>query len=1193
MGKYWVTAVFAASVASLSASSPGSASLSRDSVVRKIESLPLHFEPNRGQAASDAQFVARGRDHMLRIDPAGATFLAGGAKVRLTLLGSRRRPVAEGLDALPGRTNYLLGNDPARHIVDVPQYGKVRYRNVYPGIDLIYNGRSGKVEFDFVLAPGADPSRIHLRIDGGRPPAVDHGDLCTALPDGELRLPRPVTYQESASGHTQVAADYVLHGSDVRLRLGAFDRHKALTIDPTLSYLTYVGGSSWGYVNGVAVDPSANIWVAGYTTSTDIPVVNPMPGQASPANAFVGKLNATGTAWLFLTYLGGSTGGDSASAIAVDPQGNGYVTGTAASSDFPLLNPVMNFGSVFILEINSSGNALVYSTRYPASGGARAIAVDPAGDAYVTGTAESSDGIPLIENEHMFAYQSSCASTCAYVVEVLNDGISWAYSTYLGGSKGTTQGYAIAVDTAGNAYVTGETSSTDFPLANALQSSLAGYSNDAFVTKFVPGGASVAFSTYLGGSGGNTQGNAISVDGNGNIYVAGQTNSSSFPVLNAAQQSPGAGWDAFVTAIKADYGGYLYSTYLGGWGDDIAHGIAVATDGTVTVAGSTLSFNFPLLSAAQTAHGSPGGVYHSGDGGADWTGPGSSGGVTINGIAIDSGNAQNMVAATSNLIYRSADGGATWSRANSMPYDGIVGSADVTSVAADPTHPCVFYAGLTSGLYSPWPPPPYNPNYPNLVVTSADCGANWSSATSADWAWVEQIMVAGDGGLWYTVLENTYGGEFLCHNGNPPSGTTNCSQHYSTYVLAATGCYLLIGDSTGKVSLATGEFMLTCTGSFNDTGAAFGEPVTAVAMASPSLFTAYLLAGTKSGRLYRQQVGSGNSWDNVGTLDGTVNSLAAASYSGTVYAGTSAGSVYQSTDGGATWNPTAFSGEAGPLGEAVKSLAVSPAGVVHAGTTCGGADAFVTRLTPAGAIAFSTFLGGNSGDIAYGVAAGASDTVWVAGETGSSNLPVSSNAVQKSLTGSYYAGFIAEITGLNNIATPPALSIVKTHSGNFLQGQNGATYTLTVSNAAGAGPTSGTVTVQDTLPTGLSLASMAGTNWDCSSNSCTRSDSLNGGTSYPPIVVTVNLAHNAAAQVTNQASVSGGGSATASASDPAMVYSACDVNQETTMNVADVQTMINEALAISPANNDLNSDGIVNVLDVQLVINAVLTGTCS
>jgi uncharacterized repeat protein (TIGR01451 family) len=844
----------------------------------------------------------------------------------------------------------------------------------------------------------------------------------------------------------------------------------------------------------------------------------------------VGKLNATGTSWVFLTYLGGSTGGDSASAITVDLKGNAYVTGTAASTDFPTASPLLTSGGVFILELNSAGSSLVYSTRYPASGGAAAIAVDPAGNAYVTGTAVSSDPIPLMVGGHLYAYQTTCAVTCAYVVEVLASGTGWEYSTYLGGSQ-VTQGAAIAVDNVGNAYVTGQTSSTDFPLVKALQSSRAG-SYDAFVTKFASGGASAAFSTYLGGSGGETRGNSIGVDGNGNIYVTGQTRSANFPVLNAAQPSGGGGWDAFVTAIKPDFGGYLYSTYLGGEGDDVAHGIAVATDGTVTVAGSTRSYNFPLMAAIQPTPASPGGVYRSGDGGADWSGPGSSGGATITGIAIDSGNAQNVVAATTVGTYRSTDGGSTWSGSNSgINSDGLA-YPFVNSVAADPTQACVFYAGLNSGLWSPFTPPgTYSFNYTNLLVTSTNCGATWSVVPSPGWASVEKVVVAGDGSIWYTALTNGSFGEALCSLPGP-NGNASCNVHSSTYApytLAASGCYLLLGNSTGRVSLGSGNLFLACAPTFNDTGAAFGEPVTAVAIQRFFSGT-YLLAGTKSGQLYQLQEGSGNPWANVATLDGSVNALAVdPSGSLIVYAGTSAGSVYQATDGGATWNPTAFPGSAALWN--VKALAASP-GVVYAGPAAG-EDAFVTQLSPSGAMTFSTFLGGNGADIANGVAAGIPGSIWVAGQTDSSNLPASSGAVQKSRTSAgpgYPNGFIAEITGLNQ-GPPPALSLAKTHSGNFAQVQNGATYTLTVSNASGAGPTSGTVTVEDTLPTGLSLVSMSGTNWNCSSNSCTRSDALSGGSSYPAITVTVNVANNAPTQVINQASVSGGGSASANASD--------------------------------------------------------------
>jgi len=592
--------------------------------------FPLSFEQNEGQADRRVKFLARSNGYSLFLTSSGAVLSFSNPSPRpkgahtidpppspaaslspqeaaafeLHLVGARKNPEITGRGLLPGVANYFIGANPANWRANVPTFASVAYHDVYPGIDLIFYQRCGKLEYDFVVRPGADPARIRLRIPGGH----IRQDLATGdlLLGGarDLRIQNPVSYQLSAGSQRPVSARFLLKSpTEIAFHLGDYDRSRALVIDPVFSYSTYFGGSGTDQAYGVAADSSGNAYTVGYTTSADFPVSqDPLqPALQGQSNIFVFKMNSNGSALLYSTYLGGSYE-DYGYAIAVDSLGNAYVTGSTGSADFPLVNPYQSTlkGSedAFVAKINPSGSALLFSTYLGGSGSdcANGIAVDAAGSAYVVGCTDSPD-FPVLN-----AAQTSLGGDFdAFVTKLSPSGSALVYSTYLGGA-GADEAYAVALDSDRDAYVTGGATSPDFPTANALQPAYQG-SFDAFVTKLSPDGSTFLYSTYLGGYGIDI-GAGIAVDSSKSAYVTGYTNSGNFPTVNPLNgKFQGSNDEAFVSKLAPDGSSLLYSTYLGGSMEETASAIAVDSTGNAYVAGTTYSNDFPAINALQPAFG--------------------------------------------------------------------------------------------------------------------------------------------------------------------------------------------------------------------------------------------------------------------------------------------------------------------------------------------------------------------------------------------------------------------------------------------------------------------------------------------------------------------------------------------------------------------------------------------------------------
>ncbi|HUI42810.1 MAG TPA: SBBP repeat-containing protein [Terriglobia bacterium] len=621
------------------------AALDRSGIVRAYARLPLAFEPNRGQAGSQVKFLARGQGYTLYLTAGGAVLAlddaeanperrsaaAGnppqssptpGAWLRLRLLGANPQAKLSGAQELAGKSNYLIGNDPSKWHVDLPNYRRVFYAQPYRRINLVFYGRQGRLEYDFNLQPGSDPRQIRLgleavtsgaalgRLNSSRVSKMRiaaNGDLVVGLPGGDVRFEKPVAYQEAGSRRQTVQARFALGAKGtVGFALGRYDHTRPLVIDPVLVYSTFLGGTGADTAAGVAVDSLGYAYIAGSTQSANFPVTRiPVPVQsklAGATNAFISKLNPTGSALVYSTYLGG-VGVDQGAAIAVDSGAQAYLAGTTSSADFPTTKGALQTtyggnGDAFVAVLSVNGSSLSYSTYLGGSGAdaAHGIALDSSNDAYVAGSTQSSD-FPT-----MGAAQAALAGTTnAFVSKLSPNGSALMYSTFLGGSA-TDSAQSIALDSSGAAYVAGFTLSADFPTLNAFQKSYGG-NGDAFVAKLNAAGSALAYSTYLGGAA-LDRGFGLAVDASGNAYITGDSSSADFPVTAGSFQSLNAGNDdAFVAKLDAAGSALAYSTFLGGSGADQGYAIAVDGGGNAVVTGLTESADFPLQAAYQPASG--------------------------------------------------------------------------------------------------------------------------------------------------------------------------------------------------------------------------------------------------------------------------------------------------------------------------------------------------------------------------------------------------------------------------------------------------------------------------------------------------------------------------------------------------------------------------------------------------------------
>jgi uncharacterized repeat protein (TIGR01451 family) len=636
--------------------------------------MTIYFEENSAGAENRIGFIGRGAGYIFFLAETEATAIFDHSHMsrrpdtlRWRLSGANRHSVMRGEEPLPSKSNYFIGNDASKWRTNVAHYARVRVINVYPGIDVVYYGRGDQLEFDFVVKAGADLSKIRLRYDGAlRTDVEEDGDLVLSLTSGQLRQRLPLVYQEIGGTRRAVQARYRrLSKNEFGLDVGPHDTNHGLVIDPVLSYSTYLGGSAGEVAWGIAPDSAGNVYVTGYTFSTDFPTTAGSLRRTKPVGsiiAFVTKLDASGRL-IYSTFLGGSAHTE-AYGIAVDAAGNAYVTGMTYDHNLPIVNAAQptfrGLNDVFIAKLNPTGSAVIYSTFLGGdiSQAGYAIAVDGAGTAIVTGDTDS----PNFPTSN--ALQSSIKGSVDPFVAKLTPSGSFVYVTLLGGT-GIDRGTGAAIDGSGNGYIAGFTTSPDFPVTVGAFQTHSGGSEDGFIVKMNPTGTALVYSSYLGGSSvdtpfglavdpsgaavivgatfspdfptahplqptrgtafitkvsssgssliystyfggtmgsGNDAARAVAADSAGNVYIAGATGSIDIPILNAIQPTNGGSVDAFVSALNAS-GSLLYSTYLGGSGSDGAEAICVDSSGRAVVAGYTESTDFPLANAFQPNYG--------------------------------------------------------------------------------------------------------------------------------------------------------------------------------------------------------------------------------------------------------------------------------------------------------------------------------------------------------------------------------------------------------------------------------------------------------------------------------------------------------------------------------------------------------------------------------------------------------------
>jgi len=580
---------------------------------RSVEQLaaPLVFEPNLGQAEPAVRFLTHGNGHsfLLKDRETVLAFANPAVTVRMTMVGQNPNSRIEAVGRQSRVTNYFHGNDPSRWLKSVPNFEKIRYSKVYPGIDLIYYGVGRELEYDFEVQPHYDPSTIQIEFDGVDTLSIGpEGDLILATPTGEIRHRRPIAFQRKGDTNVPVEAGFVIRNDRVGFQVGEYDRHLPLTIDPTLVWSSFLGGTGNDQGNDVVVDPAGNAYVTGFTQTVSVETPPAAVTLNTPIEkayeAFVTKFTPSGSV-VYSTYFGGTppaatagaTVDDEAHSIALDQLGNMIVVGFTLNNDFPIVNGFQSdrrgVQDAYIVKLDIASGTIQFSSYLGGGQSDRAsgVAVDSAGNAYVAGSTLSSN-FPIVS-----AFQPVYGQGLrdAFLTKVTTAG-TIGFSTYLGGI-GDDQAFDVAVDSSGEIIVTGSTSSINFPLSNALLGFYRGGISDIFITKFNAQGSGLVFSTYWGG-GAQDDGVRLAVDSSNTIYITGLTTSGfDFPLKNPAQFFNAGVADAFLIKMHPDGRDVDFSTFIGAEDTEGGTALAIGSDGYIHIAGFTNSLGFYAINA--------------------------------------------------------------------------------------------------------------------------------------------------------------------------------------------------------------------------------------------------------------------------------------------------------------------------------------------------------------------------------------------------------------------------------------------------------------------------------------------------------------------------------------------------------------------------------------------------------------------
>ena len=1031
-------------------------------LLKNFEQSPLTLEVNRGQAPQGVDFVGFGLGHKFLLSRAGARVEFSGAtpneseSVELQLVSANPASQGEGLERVAFSSAYFTAEDPEGRLRNLPNYAKARYRRVWPGVDIVYYGNRQRLEYDMIVAPGGDPNAIRMRVvSNERFSLTPAGDLSIHTRFGDITQHRPLAYQTIDGRRRQVLARYVTSGSgEVGIALGKYDRFRELVIDPVLT-LSNLPTSNAG-ASAVAVDSvSGNMYIAG----------------GNGANTYVLKLNPNAQSLALGVFQASTAGG-----IAVDSNGFAYVTGSTnnssfftTNSSFPLRDPSGGATDAFFMVYDPDHQAIPYSQFLGGVGNdtGNGIAIDQSVGhvvAYITGTTAGGANFPTTAGTPSFGGGASDAFV-AKIDPTLSGTNVLLYSTFVGGSGGDGSNGIAVVN--GKAYIGGFTAS---PSASFLPSSATGYNTsktntnvDGFIEVLNTTGTTASYLTFLP----LAPVNAISVDSMLAAYVTGAvdgtsnalvTTSSGFQLTNGGSgcstYSVSTCTDAFLSKYDTTMGGtssLLYSSYLGGNLSDAGFGVIADNFGNAYVVGRTNSSNFPTVRPIQA-------TYH---GGAI-----SNASTLATQFDAFAAKFNTLASGTPSLVYSTYLGG-------SNPDQALATTLDVNNT--------LYVAGITSSTDFPTNPP--------------------QTVSPGTYSFISKIID--------TLAELSIK---KAHTGNFTQG-----QQGATYTITVTnsGSASTSGMVTVTDTVPSGETLVSMSGTgwTCSSNSCSRSDALSAGTAYPTITVTVNVSATASSPQVNQASASGGGAATVNANDSTIINQGPAVLTITK---SHMGNFTQGQQNASYTVTVANTSGAGPTAGTVTMTEMPPTGMTVASMSGTGWTCNTSTCTRSDAL-----TGGQSYPII----------------TVSVNVAFSATSPlvnQVSVSG----GGAATANGMDSTTitpNPPVLTVTKTHTGNFTQGQQNATYTVTVSNTAGTGPTTGTVTVTDTLPSGFALVSMAGTGWTCPSNSCTRSDALNGGSSYPPITVTVNVSFSASSPQVNQVSVSGGGSANASNMDSTTV----------------------------------------------------------